>query len=273
MIKKTLPAIFVFACSIFSTMVQAEAAKQLCDDAVVADIGKYLDVDNFSYPEYNATTYSEKDGAISASACKVWPKDKNITIVAFAYDYDAGTADEKALFLALINTRTHDVIASYKSSIEEDADMRVDNDSIHIDTARYDLAKGVTAIGLDVSSGYIQHPCEEGGVGAQRTLFVPEGNQLRPVLKNFALSSWQYTQGGNPRCTSPDAPEPIIEDIKNHIIISRQSQHGFANLIITQSLSYDGGELKEAKHKSSQKAGYELRYDGKIYKAVITTKK
>jgi hypothetical protein len=255
MIKKTLPAIFVFACSIFSTMVQAEAAKQLCDDAVVADIGKYLDVDNFSYPEYNATTYSEKDGAISA------------------YDYDAGTADEKALFLALINTRTHDVIASYKSSIEEDADMRVDNDSIHIDTARYDLAKGVTAIGLDVSSGYIQHPCEEGGVGAQRTLFVPEGNQLRPVLKNFALSSWQYTQGGNPRCTSPDAPEPIIEDIKNHIIISRQSQHGFANLIITQSLSYDGGELKEAKHKSSQKAGYELRYDGKIYKAVITTKK
>lgn len=237
---------FVWVFLAFSQAVYAQDG-QVCTEAIVKQVGDTLKISDFSLA----------GGKIVSGACKVWPHDKNITLAAFAYD--AGTQDEKKLVVAMLDNPTGKIIASYQGAIAEDAAMRVEADSFKIDTAPYDLAPGVRAFGLDVMSGYIAN-CGDGGLGPMRTLFVRDGNAVRPVLEGFYKSYWQFVQGGNPRCVGPDAPEPVIENFDLTIAIGKASSHGFANLLITGLGSLENG--KKSKRKPFE---YELRYDGKKY--------
>ena len=259
---------FCFACAPLSQTAYAtqyyDPALQICSNQMVADVGEQMHIANFAYSQNAYEATAETGGVIVAGVCKVWPKDNDITIVAFAYN--AGVADEKSLILATINSRTHAIIARYKSVIQEDAGMRVENSSLHIDTARYDLAKGVRAIGLDMTSGYIPH-CEDGGIGSQRTLFVQETDALRPVLENFIMSEWQYTQGGNVRCTGPNSPEVITQESQYHIAMSPKYTHGFADLIISATNSTHNIESDKTT-KMSTSVQYTLHYDGKTYQRI-----
>jgi hypothetical protein len=198
----------------------------------------------------------ENGGLVIAAVCKAWPVGKPRTIAAIAYD--AGVEYEKRLLVALLDPSTGTVLAAYSGSIDEDATMNVEANSIRIDTARYDLAPGVRAFGIDVESGYTPG-CVEGGMGPRRTLFIQEGKVLRPVLENLYLSSWRFVKNDMATC-GPGADTAITETTSYGIGIGKTVTNGFADLRITGTSSYSNGAKSRRKPLS-----FELRYDGKVY--------
>lgn len=233
--------LFTFAlCHSVYAQADSEQKKQDCSDTMVKLVGKHLGISDFLHTS----------DVIAAEACKVWPKDNSKTIAIFAYD--AGVEDEKQLIVVLVDTLKERIVATYEGTIQEDAAMTVGPGSFRIDTARYDLAPGVRAFGLDVTTSYRQG-CVDGGLGPARTLFVQDGKEIRPILENFYISSWSYVQGG-PSCA--EGKNVVIEEITYSIGIGNKTTNGYANLKIT---AYSAAKTKR---KSFQ---YELRYDGKQY--------
>ena len=194
--------------------------------------------------------------AVVAAACKPNPENRRQLYVALAYD--TGDQDGKRLLLAIVEGGH--VVADYRGEIYEDATLTVQSDSLHIDTARYVLAKGVRAFGLDVS-GWASPNCGDGGDGPSRSLYIREGTHIRRVLADMVLSSWRYVREGNDRC-NPSAPADaptVIENTRYTLRVLPDTSHGFYDLQVTATTSRDDG-------KSSEDGGrYVLKYDGKQY--------
>ena len=227
--------------------------EQICRDSTLGIVGKFLGIDGFRMPNRD----HPYDGAIKSAACKPYPGSKR-TIVAVAYESDKDST--KRLVIALVDSFSNRVVASYQGEIGEDAAMRVESGSLWIDTAPYHLAKGVRALGLDVTSGYIPN-CGDGGLGAQRTLYVQEGTRLRPVLVDLTMSTWSFLQRGRDRCTGPEAPETtIVERYERSIAVADTSTNGYRDLQITVT------SFRDDRKKATRSAfRYKLRYDGRQY--------
>ena len=168
-----------------------------------------------------------------AAACKPSPADKDVTIVAAAYD--RGTPYDKNLVVALVTTR---VVAAFIGAIEEDASLMLGSDSLRIDTARYDLARGVRAFGLDVSSAKAGPHCVDGGSGATRTLFVRDGAALRPVLRGVLLESWHVEDGTTP-CAEIDPAAKgvgVIANTATSLAMLPHATHGFADIALVSTV-------------------------------------
>lgn len=200
------------------------------------------------------------DGAseVVASACKRWPYDPALMIVAFAYD--AGIEGEKSLVIALVDTARNGVEAVYRGAIEEDAAMTVGGGSLKLDTARYDIAPGTRAFGLDLSTAFSQG-CVGGGLGPVRSLYVRDGKTIRPVLEGFYLSTWQFAKGG-PSCATGERAV-VIETTSYKISVLKSETKGFKDLRITARSTLDN-------HRKSRResVSYTVRYDGETYPAV-----
>jgi hypothetical protein len=147
------------------------AGKQQCSASTVALVGSHFGVPELSFPREGMYPSAENGGTVISAACKAWPVGKSRTIAAIAHD--AGVQYEKRLLVALVEPTTGTVLAAYAGSIQEDAAMTVATSTLRIDTARYDLAPGVRAFGIDASPGYLPG-CVEGGLGPVRTLFIQE---------------------------------------------------------------------------------------------------
>ena len=247
----------LFICFVPCVPVQAqtEADAGRCSDAAVKLVGKHFHLDNFVYPVWGA---SENGGLIVAGVCKSWPTNNSRVVAAFAYNQ--GVEYDKLLVVAVIDTRTNQIISSYKSLIQEDGAMRVDEDSLRIDTARYQLTEKIRAFGIDLRSGGISN-CGEGGSGADRTLYVQEGKTLRPVL-TITMSHWQFVIGGNPRCMPVDQelPDTVVEDVHLTIGLDNSETNGYRDISVSATSSRDDG--KPTKRGTFR---YKLKYDGRQY--------
>jgi hypothetical protein len=167
------------------------------------------------------------------AACKASPADKAVTIVAAAYD--RGTDHDKNVVVALVEPRDGKVRSILAGVIEEDAGMRVMHGSLRVDTARYDLAPGVRAFGVDVSSQASGPKCAESGTGPLRTLFVQDGASLRPVLASVVLSSWLLVSGpASPGAERKD--DAVIEDTATTISVAPHATRGFADLVLASTI-------------------------------------
>lgn len=251
--QKYITLLIAFISFGLTQSVWAQPEKQSCSSLVVNQVGKYFGVDNFRFR-------SDNQGRIVSGACKDWPKNKAITIAAFAYSKDFG--EDIQLVVAMVDKKGR-VVSSNKGFIEEDAALTVDENSLWIDTARYDLSSSVRAFGIDITSSYMAN-CGDGGLGAVRTLYVQEGKKIRSVLNGLYMSNWRFVQGGNPRCMSEEnaanAPETVIENFGLTIEVEKTSTNGYANLLVIADSSFDNGE----KSKRSP-IHFELRYDGREY--------
>lgn len=195
-----------------------------CSDAVVKRLGNHFGLTGFTYPASGMYPSVENGGLIVAGICKPWPTNESRTIAAFAYD--AGTEYEKQLLLAVIEYPNNQVIASYKGVIPEDAVTEISSDSLRLDTARYTLSKNTRAFGLRLSS--FRNRCAyEGGFDDELTLFVVEGQTIRPVLTE-AMSHWSYGSGN--RCGGEDVPRI---DANTLISVEPTISNGFADLRLT----------------------------------------
>ena len=131
--------------------------------------------------------------ALVAAACKLWPFDKSALIVAAAYAQDK--EHDKNLVVALVDAKTMAVRAAFRGVVREDATWSVAQGSLRIDTAPYDLAPGMRAFGVDVTSEPIAGTLVRDGVTASRSLFVADGPTLRLVLDGFVLTTWRQPAG------------------------------------------------------------------------------
>ncbi|MCL2021800.1 MAG: hypothetical protein FWG81_06845 [Betaproteobacteria bacterium] len=189
-----------------------------CDDAVVEIVGNHFQLDNFSY--------QEEGGLVVADECKPWPTDKSRMIAAFAYDAGIDKEielPEKQILLALVDIPNKQVIASYKTSILEDATTEVGESSLRLDTARYTLSKTTHAFALRLST-FRGRCAYEGGYGDELTLFVVSGKELRPVLSQTMFHYWQagVTCGGG--------GDVVVINAFTYIAIENTSTNGFADL-------------------------------------------
>lgn len=233
---------------------QPREESSLCSNANVELVGKHFHLDKFVYPEWGAL---ENGGLIVAGVCKPWPTNKSRVIAAFAYN--AGGEYEKTLVIAVIDTRTNQIVTAYKSTIQEDSALTVGEKSLRIDTARYDIAPGVRAFGIDITNSYHQG-CVDGGLDTERTLYVPDHKTLRPVLKLYAISYWSYIQGGNPRCGAPEDIAVIIENVGLTLEMNNAVTNGYRDIVVKGSSSRDDG-----KPTGKGEFSYVLRYDGSEY--------
>lgn len=230
--------------------------EQICTPSLIASISNYLKL-----PALVST--SDSGGAVEsvlvAAACKVDPANRGQTLVAVAYD--AGEDHEKNLVVALVDGTRNKVVADYQGRIDEDAVTQVESGSLWIDTAPYLLAPGVRAFGLDVTSGYTPN-CGDGGTGAERSLFVQSGKQIRPVLEGLTMSSWQFVQRGRDRCNgqvATDTPS-IIQHTTLTLRMGVRSHNGYRDLDVAVMSGRDGG-----KPLSKSLVHYTLHYDGSKY--------
>ena len=189
-----------------------------------------------------------------ASACKQSSGDKRLAIVVAAYDL--AIDNRKSVIVALVDFDAGVVRAAYKGVLAEDQWLRVSQGSLRIDTAPYDLAPGIRAFGLDVTSS-TEPSCDDIGLGTRRMLFVHEGDALRPVLGFLGVSVWMFPQG-NPACQASNAGS-TMETIASTISIAPHATHGLADLVVTESVE---GRIPGRKLRGER---YELHYDGAVY--------
>jgi hypothetical protein len=176
--------------------------------------------------------------ALVAAACKPWPFDKRVLIVAAAYAQDK--EQDKNLVVALVDTTTMAVRSAFQGVVLEDATWSVAQGSLRIDTAPYDLAPGVRAIGVDVSSDPVAGTTVRDGVTAARSLFVADGPRLRLVLDGFVLTTWQKAAGAAARASSARiAIDPHRTNGLADLRVTRTSAAGATRQDRT-TLAYDG---------------------------------
>ena len=222
--------IFVYICTLlcvgftgdgYAATINNSGGDQLCENSVTSLIGKSLEVDNFSYIK---------------NACKRWPKDKSITITAFAYD--SGVEYQKSLIVALIDIQKSVVVATYRGVIQQSSGDTVEN--LEIDTARYDLAPGVRAFGVDVMQS-LNIRCAIGRSGPYRTLYVQEGKNIRPILADQPMSRWAYYGETNP-CDDKETGHEYAETETFTIGMTKEITNGYYNLVINQTTSFSNSD-------------------------------
>jgi hypothetical protein len=247
-----------------SVHAQTTARKPICSKSIIKAVGKHFDISNFSYFQDGKHTSGSSAGVINSGACKPWPNDNAITIATFAYNdknIEVGQSDleGKSLVIAMIDSTKNKILASYKG---KQSGFGVAQDGLQLDTARYNLASGVRAFGINETEQYNPN-CGDGSLGPSLSLFVRSGSTIKPVLNNF-YSYYTRTKG---RCVM-GKDEEVIEETERSISIGKAITNGYANLLITEfTTTWEG---KEPKKKSSQ---VELHFDGEKYVPAALPKK
>lgn len=239
------------------SVVQARAASEHheCGPSVLAPLGRELKVAHFvpSPDDFG----KDPAGVVRASDCKRMPDDPKLTLAAVGWDVHK--EDTKGLVVAIVDEAAGAVVALRRDEVEEDASTHMNNGSVKLDTAPYELAPGVRAFGLDFYSD--EDGCGEGDIGPRRTLYVREGRVLRPVLTDLAFAESWYLRGNQPRCVGPDESQKALsESYDVTIALGAPGLGGWRDLVLTATAHRDD-------HKPSRLKPLHVRvpYDGKTY--------
>ena len=181
-------------------------------------------------------------------------------LVAFAYD--EGVEEEKTIVVAILN-KSMRVTAHYKEKFLEGVGHTYGSYSFTLDTARYDLASGVRAFGLRFSSSGPGASAANSYHSDYLTLFVQKDKTLHPVFSDYM----QYGNALSGLIGYPTGHEYIESGVKT-ISISKSSTNGYADLIVTDTITYDGNEEDRPPEisRDNRTAKYIYRYDGNRYK-------
>ncbi|MCC4604886.1 hypothetical protein HG421_09555 [Xanthomonas campestris pv. badrii] len=236
---------------------------------VFAQIGGATACDAQSVAAVAAGATSGAAGALPvdravAQTCKPWPYDPSIRLAAIAFASDATTeAGERNLELrvAMLVARTAQIVALYTQDMGEDAGFELAADSLRLDTARYDLAQGVRAIGVVVHSVARGPSCPDLDSNDALTLLVREQRRLRPVLQRD-LTVWRRVKG---EPCNWGAPGVVTERGTLTLSMGAPVHAGYADIALTANLvtstTVKDAEDIERTHRQRQV----LRYDGTRY--------
>ncbi|MBJ9964926.1 PA3715 family protein [Burkholderia seminalis] len=232
-------------------------ASQPCSDAAVTAVARWAGIASARIATRDANRL------VVASACKVMPNAPGTTIAAVAFDSlpKSKNPDEsdKLQVVALVEGNT--VIAAEKSVVQEDAATEIGENSYRIDTAPYRLSPEVRAFGVVFTSSARGPSCPDADASEELTLWVREGNRLRPVF-GTNLYGWVSVEGAACGAGMGDA---ISEDARMTIAIEKTASHGFADLSITARITTSQRKDNEYTETGRRTARTIVRYDGKSY--------
>lgn len=197
---------------------------------------------------------------IHTAICKAWPGNPAKHIVALARPQDGATDDAANydLDVVVVHTQSGEILQHVlrKGAITSDA-MRFDG--IGLDTANYALARGVRAFGVRTSHSHI------GGTSSSDetlSLYVPDGNELKPVLLDLPMYSSVSDRGGE--CNE-------ARETARTLAMDSASSHGYAHLVVIEKSSNqeiktlkEGGCVETVSRSSHR---YVLQFDGTKYVA------
>ena len=210
------------------------------------------------------------DGDVIDLVCKPHPLHPEQTIVALFHDLKdkSGTVvaeDKKGFVLAVIDAKRRKLHSLYRDTIGEDATTRISQYSLQLDTARYNLAPGVRALGVRMNIGYGPR-CAEGGESSYLSLFIEEGKQLKPVLKDLPMSMWTITEGSN-GCGSSDTAY-TMDSVALTLTVSPSITYGWRDLEVVAHHQFEAGEGADMiKQQPKTQVLGKLRAKGKMYSA------
>ena len=244
------------------------AAEQTCDESTMGIVAKHLKLKDFYLYDYK----TEK-GLIVSAACKVASQDKNIELVAIAYDTEenmikSAKADpyampERNVIVAMIDLATNRIVSQYQSIITEDAAVQVGDSSFVLDTAAYQLAPNVRAFGLRFQNAARGPSCAQGWQSDELQLFVREGAKLKSIFL-MPMENAELLKGD---CLNDMGGEKtILQEARLTIKVQRTVTNGYADLMLNAAITTDGTDSKAKKIKSRVEQKL-MQYDGKKYAA------
>ena len=229
----------------------AAGEAQRCSQALLDALAKQLGQSGWRVPDAS-TPYL---APLQAAACKPWPDDPQLAVVALAYQDSEALLPDAGRNLQLLVGRVAmpegRLRERYDSPLGEDVLLEIGPDSLWLDTARYHLAPGVRAFGLLLNSVARGPSCPEGGFNDLLTLLVPEGARLRPVFASH-LRLWTTVQGT--ACVQES--DFAMEQARLTLSVGPLRAAGYADLQLTASVQ--SGPQEPLLRRVTQR----LRYDG-----------
>lgn len=205
------------------------------------------------------------EGVPGFAVCKDWPAYDGQTITALSQIEPDPTLSDAPdgmglydLKLAVVSNIDGKPLARYAQASVYSSDA-VRFDGLSIDTARYTLTSDLRAFG--VRAGFIgasrANPFEQ----AVLSLYVREGNKLRPVLEQLAVE----TRNGewDTHCAGE------FSHTKRTLDLAKTRSHGFADLIVRSVTTGTQNTAQNDDCTSRDTVGKTvlttLRYDGRQY--------
>jgi hypothetical protein len=233
----------------------AERSAQPCDDATLQTLAGLLGQQGWQVPGPDAST------PVVAAACKPWPDDPKLEVVAVAYSKagDNTESGERSLNLLVgqLDTGSGKLVTRNDDSIEEDAMVEIDSSSLWLDTARYRLAPEVRGFGLIIGSVARGASCPDAWSYDDFSLYAPQGEQLKPVFRTY-LRQWTTLEGSV--CSSDS--KLATERSQLTLEMGKASHHGFADLIVTSKVQREQDGNDVGTPKTVRKT---VSYDGTRY--------
>jgi len=203
---------------------------------------------------------------IVSRACRIWPFDPAMELAAVVYptSRDARMGERTLrLVVAVLDAGDARVLSTYETGLDEDAGFVLPEDGLLLDTARYDLARGVRAFGVVVRNAAPGPSCPDRRANDNLTLLVRDGTQLRPVLTS-ALDFWARVEGEP--CSWARGQRLVTEEARFTIAVEPGSYNGFADLRVqaqvTRMETVTGSDREDTVQRRDSRV---LRYDGAAY--------
>lgn len=244
---------WLLALALIAGAAQAEPERRGCTDDIEAALRA-------------VNPKAEIAGDVVSQHCKAWPPSAGkVTAAVMAFEQaDKSTSAnwrERTwiVVLALLDTRTQRVKQFRRAEVSEDVTTAVGDNSFTLDTAAYNLAPGLRALGLRFSSSAPGPSAPDGLSGDPLTLFEPEGRTLRPVF-SAAMWFWKAAEG---RCLR-SCPNPVWMEAKLSVRVGSRGSTGRNDLLMDAAITRETAEA-DAPISPPRQETVIYRYSGKGY--------
>ncbi|WP_299803204.1 hypothetical protein [uncultured Shewanella sp.] len=223
--------------------------------------------------DFDAALVTRKYGlslATDNTVCRVLPHNKEQALLSY-FQYYQSNKDGYASYLwrvILVNRYSNQIEARYTGVIQENSAIKSHPDSNSIDSREYALSDNTPALGLilDLANGDSSPQEQEYRAFKTNrflTLFVQEGDKLRPVLKHLPLD---YEIEGSDTAGS-NGEVYLHYGVQGKVEVLPTNSHGYHDLkLVTQGQQYStDGEYDQTEEISFST---ELKYDGKRYPVI-----
>jgi hypothetical protein len=202
----------------------------------------------------------DDSSVIVAEACKPWPYDPRLTLATVAYPTgvaEAASDDRTITVITAMIDADGRVVARRSDEVGEDAVTEYSNGSLRLDTARYDLAPGVRAFGVVFRSVARGASCPDRSFEDELTLYVRDGEQLRPVFATY-LGVDSAVEGG--LCAT--SARNVVEHADITLSIGPKRSRGYADIVSKAVVErWSQRDTPEGRRHATRT----FRYDGKRY--------
>ncbi|WP_260258647.1 hypothetical protein [Vibrio intestinalis] len=221
------------------------------------------------YPNYspdenrNPKLNDELNRSLASIECKVWPANPKLAILALKADHpstfeESREAETSDLIVLMVSTETNTILSVHT---EDDAlfSDAIYVTGIEIDTAYYKLANDTVAFGIKEyrsgsSSVYPFH-------NTSMSLYTYKRGRINKVLDNMQVQ--KFAGEWDTHCEGKSGEDKRI------IIIQKQSNQGYANLLVKTTTTkwqtlLTGDECSDVV-TNTDKQQITLKYDGHAY--------